>query len=450
LEPEQKWKQGFPLLLLIVFYALLAAGGFFTWAENRVYDTLVRLRGSETPSKEIVLITVDESSFRNLNRKWPWPRTLFAKAVEQIAKDGAKTVALDFLFTESGSREEDRIFENILNSVDIPVISGMSFYQEQEKYAPDNGIALVQQGVNLPVFPSLKYGFIHVFPDPDAVVRKAELARKFKNTLYPSFALAVHRAAGGSFHPQPGKQYLIHYRGGENTFSRVSFYQVVQGLLPQGFFHGKTVLIGPTFVAGKDHYPTPFPGLMPGVEIHANILSGLRNNDFYHKTPFWVDLFFLILFNTAIALLFILPLPALYRWAGFIASFPLYFLLTWLVFGAQWVPAVFLPALSFILTFALFAVLHHIRRTKKIQSELARLKNHDIIALEYLARKYDLTARERELVPLLTQKMSNPQICKKLFISINTLKTHIASIYKKTGAHSRKELKELLNKTTEE
>lgn len=54
--------------------------------------------------------------------------------------------------------------------------------------------------------------------------------------------------------------------------------------------------------------------------------------------------------------------------------------------------------------------------------------------------RYDLTAREREVLLLLLDRLTYGEIAEKLFISTNTVKTHAGSIYKKTGVSSRKEL----------
>lgn len=54
-----------------------------------------------------------------------------------------------------------------------------------------------------------------------------------------------------------------------------------------------------------------------------------------------------------------------------------------------------------------------------------------------------LTKREKEISLLLCNDLSNKEISEKLSISINTLKTHLRNIYRKTKAKNRKELKKL-------
>ena len=54
--------------------------------------------------------------------------------------------------------------------------------------------------------------------------------------------------------------------------------------------------------------------------------------------------------------------------------------------------------------------------------------------------QYGLSPREREVIPLLNQGLSNREIAEKLFVSLATVKTHLHSIYEKTGTKSRYEL----------
>ncbi len=54
--------------------------------------------------------------------------------------------------------------------------------------------------------------------------------------------------------------------------------------------------------------------------------------------------------------------------------------------------------------------------------------------------QYGLSPREREVIPLLNKGLSNREIAEKLFVSLATVKTHLHSIYEKTGTKSRYEL----------
>ncbi|ADK80390.1 helix-turn-helix transcriptional regulator [Sediminispirochaeta smaragdinae] len=62
---------------------------------------------------------------------------------------------------------------------------------------------------------------------------------------------------------------------------------------------------------------------------------------------------------------------------------------------------------------------------------------------EEFAKDYALSPRETEITALLLQGKTNAEICQSLFISLATVKTHIASIFRKTGARNRTELSAL-------
>jgi len=61
-------------------------------------------------------------------------------------------------------------------------------------------------------------------------------------------------------------------------------------------------------------------------------------------------------------------------------------------------------------------------------------------AKEELFRKYDISPREKEIISYALQGRSYKEIADSLFISENTVKTHIRNIYPKFGVNSRYEL----------
>lgn len=60
------------------------------------------------------------------------------------------------------------------------------------------------------------------------------------------------------------------------------------------------------------------------------------------------------------------------------------------------------------------------------------------------ARTYDLTRREEEILALLLQGRTRSEIARELFVSGDTVKTHIRNLYRKTGVAGKDQLVEAL------
>lgn len=80
----------------------------------------------------------------------------------------------------------------------------------------------------------------------------------------------------------------------------------------------------------------------------------------------------------------------------------------------------------------------HIRRGTKHPALVAGLL-HDGPSTSSRALSWDLTSRERHVLALLESPMTTAEIADALFVSVNTIKTHLRSIYRKLGATNRRE-----------
>lgn len=76
----------------------------------------------------------------------------------------------------------------------------------------------------------------------------------------------------------------------------------------------------------------------------------------------------------------------------------------------------------------------------KLQSNIKRFPK------EILINEYGLTQRESEVTELLSEGMPYLSIAEKLFISVNTVKSHIKKSYQKLNVGNRMELANLINK----
>lgn len=98
---------------------------------------------------------------------------------------------------------------------------------------------------------------------------------------------------------------------------------------------------------------------------------------------------------------------------------------------------------SFKLVYLSFAILsaylyYFISRRYILTYEQAEVTNGQVF------KKYGISEREGEIIALLIEGLSNQQIAKQLYISPNTVKTHIKNIYAKVGVNNRLQLFSLL------
>ena len=90
------------ITLFIIFLALILFFMDFTFLrfmELKALDLRMVSRGKMASGGETIIVTIDEKSLSELGR-WPWPRTVMAKLVDQLKAYGAKTVGFDIIFAE--------------------------------------------------------------------------------------------------------------------------------------------------------------------------------------------------------------------------------------------------------------------------------------------------------------------------------------------------------------
>ena len=69
-------------------------------------DALMRARGPLSPPPEVVIVAIDEASLKQFGR-FPWGRSLLARALDQLATAQPKAVALTVLFSDATAPGDD-------------------------------------------------------------------------------------------------------------------------------------------------------------------------------------------------------------------------------------------------------------------------------------------------------------------------------------------------------
>jgi len=180
--------------------------------------------------------------------------------------------------------------------------------------------------------------FDNPFVDADGVFRRVPLVQSYEGYLYASLALATTQGyldadgielAVESQGSKGGKEYyaletinlqhfripvdangavFVPYRGRQGSFHYVPAYKVLDGSADPALLKDKIVLIGTSAPGLLDLRSTPVQNIYPGVEVHANIISGILDDRIKHKPAWTVGYEFVLLVVVAICMALLLPL----------------------------------------------------------------------------------------------------------------------------------------------
>src|SRR5262245_23773066 len=86
------------LVIAIALFGFARMSGFIPGLERWAYDLGVKMT-SKNPSDKVAVIAIDEQSIANIGR-WPWPRDVQAKLIDQLAAAKAKVIGNTVFFFE--------------------------------------------------------------------------------------------------------------------------------------------------------------------------------------------------------------------------------------------------------------------------------------------------------------------------------------------------------------
>ncbi len=268
------WTIWLRIVLVIAMVGLVGLTSQIQGVENMCLDFWITHSGRLSPPDDIVVVAIDEPSFQELRRSWPWPRSMHARLVDALTRAGATVIAFDVIFADPGDSDEDQTLamairrsENVILASTQDVAASGSFYRKI-MVEPLDALRQAASGVGLAM----------ITPDPDGVVRRFQTVLDGRTTL-PAVVLDRLRAED-----QGARSGLIDFAGPSMSVPHISYYQVIdpEHPFPDHFVRGKAVFIGRSLAATPD--PTRAPDsfrvpstamdgrYMAGVEIHAQIL----------------------------------------------------------------------------------------------------------------------------------------------------------------------------------
>lgn len=333
---------GIALLVLLVTQDFLLEVSPLKRLELSTIDYRFSLRGLlpiPQESLKVVILEISQESIKSLPDKWPWPRSYFARAVRNLKRAGALAVGIDLVFdqTDSYSPKNDEELRKAIRGTGFVVVAGKTEIGSEQYVIQraDENYSNIFFNVDSSI------GIVYVRNDEDGVTRRYRpfTVDRASQRRIPIFSFAVLNKVFGKppfytaentptefayidkeipkFDPV---SMLINFYGPDRTFPHFKFVDVMDdaefstveeqelgesintfddpdfGYVYSQAFQGKVVLIGSTMPEDKDLFPVSYTkgeqtgdNLMYGVEIHANVIQNVFDNNFLTKEPQWLE-----------------------------------------------------------------------------------------------------------------------------------------------------------------
>jgi adenylate cyclase len=301
----------------------------------RTFDFFQVLWPRKQNSRPVAIVDIDEASLKSVGQ-WPWPRTVLADLVTRITQAGALAIGFDVIFAEP-DRMSPAIAEQSFRDIDADTRAKLDSLPSNDQVLADAirnsrvvvgeagtairtqmppGEVTLQTGFAIrgpdPVpylvtFPGILRnvpqieeaaagrGLISINPEHDGIIRRVPVIMEVQGALAPSLAMEMLRVvthsgailvrvnnAGVGSVAVPGLevptdrngQLWVHFNK-HDPARYVSAKDVLQGTLAPDRLRGRLVLVGTSAIGLLDVKTTPVEAVMPGVEVHAEILESV-------------------------------------------------------------------------------------------------------------------------------------------------------------------------------
>lgn len=309
--PPRKRLRTTAFLVVAVFSALLSIGLYAVDSLDRFeFDTIdarFQTRGAQPAPKEVAVVAIDAESLGAVGERWPFRRSLHARVMDLLSRDGAKVIAYDVQFTEQTDEDEDlALVESIERNA--PVVLATS-----ETY--DHGKTNVLGGDDFVESLGARVGHAGYDDDRAAVIRRvSHTIDGLESFAVASAEMATGRPVNTDRFTEDDDQAWIDYAGPPDSVLTVPFSKVLKGDFKPGTFKDRVVVVGATAPRIQDLHPTSTTStgtLMPGPEIQANAITTVLSDLPLQSPPTWVEVLLVA------ALSIVMPLLAVFLRFGY-------------------------------------------------------------------------------------------------------------------------------------
>ncbi len=325
--------------------------GFFDRTSLSFIDRAFEKRGSLPYAKdslEVIIVSISEFSETTVPDRYPFPRSYYARAIRNLNRAGAKVIGIDLTFEQpdqNGPHHDDELFKTIQQYKNV-VVAGKTDFRNDDAVTnrADENFHSIFYAADSAV------GSVFVPNDVDGIYRRYMPFAKVPNQerYIPSFAFSLFNKAlhlpSTTFAKNTEDEFivgdhhipkyddvsmLINYHGQAGKTFKVfdivnilddSDFQTIEerelntsinvfddpdiGLINDGIFKDKIVLIGPYFSESKDLFNVSVSekglsdrNLMYGVELHANALQTLIHQNYLYKFSGWKESLLIMLLS---------------------------------------------------------------------------------------------------------------------------------------------------------
>ncbi len=228
---------------------------------------------------------------------------------EAILKSERTVLGFSVFPTEAAANDQ---FVEKMSQMHLDLLDFSQFSVVQRFDSPDNPVPLrpvYAVGMSLPSLMDAanSAGFVSFIPESDGVVRWVPTVMQSGDYLFPPLSLQVlHEAKrlptgvviapfgvdgvrlGEDIIPtSESGDFLVNYYGPAYTFSHLSAADVLSGKIGKAELENKIVLLGASAAGTYDLHVSPYGPLYPGVEVHANVVESVLQQDFLIR-PEWL------------------------------------------------------------------------------------------------------------------------------------------------------------------
>ncbi|HZT27891.1 MAG TPA: adenylate/guanylate cyclase domain-containing protein [Pseudolabrys sp.] len=327
--------RGLALALLVALAALRIANPQpIEELRVRVFDQYQVLRPREAKQRPVVIVDIDEKSLKEIGQ-WPWPRTRIADLVARLTQMGALAIGFDVVFPEP-DRMSPALAAETFRNLDPATIDKLRALPSNDAVFADaikhSRVVLGESGLPFTVpeppgtpvpvgvaslgadprpflfnFPGLLRnvpeleraasgrGLFTIRTERDGIVRRVPMVMRAQGIVMPSLTLEMLRVVSGASTllmradraglqsvAVPGfvvptdrnGQLWIHFAPHDQA-RYVPAADVLDGKIPADRVRQRLVLIGTSAVGLLDAKTTPIDPVMPGVEVHAQVLENI-------------------------------------------------------------------------------------------------------------------------------------------------------------------------------